>query len=225
MGNTEKPNVKYVVKKNLPTFSKKPSKPLLSRGQVEKLKTVGGVLLGLVAVGGMLTLAAAAPNAVQLIGYLPGVKGKKKWRDVEDEITKAVYYLKKQQYIELTPAAGDYKIKITQRGREKIQKFNIKSVQVPSQGKWDGKWWVTIADVPINERSKADYLRQKFRDLGFYPLQKTVWVYPYDPRDQVDFISAYYKLDKFLTFFEADLLDPEDENDLLKFFKQNKILK
>ena len=53
--------------------------------------------------------------------------------------------------------------------------------------RWDGKWRVLIFDIPEKMREKRDFLRKELVDFGFYPLQKSVWLYPYDlPKDFFD---------------------------------------
>lgn len=53
--------------------------------------------------------------------------------------------------------------------------------------KWDGRWRILIFDIPEKIRWKRDLLRKELRDFWFYPLQKSVWVYPYPlPADFFD---------------------------------------
>lgn len=217
----KKIKIKYVVSKRLPG---KPAQPLFSKEQVQKFKTVGGVVLGVMAVLGTVSLAIVAPNAVQLLGYLPGVKKNKHKFTAEQEIVKAVYYLKSRGYIKIVRSEQDFAIKITQKGRKKVLKLDFNRIEVPRPAQWDKKWWLTIADVPVEERQQANSIRLKFRDLGFYPLQRTVWAYPFDPRDQVDFVSSYYRLDKYLTVMRVDVLDESDRMELEQFFKKEKVI-
>ncbi len=219
----KKISIKYVVKKHLPE-KKSNTPPLFTPEEVAKLKTAGSVVLGIVVAAGALTIAAMAPNALQLIKFLPGLNKRNKRYSESEEIAKAVYYLRDRGYVELLPRGNDYEIRVTKKGHKRILKFDLQKLEVPRPEKWDGKWWIIIADVPINERVHAGYLRDKFKAMCFFPLQKTVWVYPYDPRDQVDFVSSYFSLERFLTILRADKLDPEDEKELTSFFKEHSIL-
>ena len=49
-------------------------------------------------------------------------------------------------------------------------------------------------DVWTGRRNVRDALRQLIKRLGFVQLQKSIWVYPYDCRDEVIFIRSYFRL-------------------------------
>ena len=133
-------------------------------------------------------------------------------------------YLKRKGYVELIPEGEDFKMKITQKGRKKIQKMNFGNLQINITKPWNGRWWVIVSDVPKEFRRRADYLRAKFKEMKFYPLQRTVWVFPFDPRDEVDFVAAYYHLDRYVTAMEVVTLDPSDKKLLRGYFRERGIL-
>lgn len=60
-----------------------------------------------------------------------------------------------------------------------------------------------------------DKLRRKVKDLSFYLLQRTIWTYPFNPRKEIAFITAYYDIDKFITILFTKYIDHQDET-LLK---------
>lgn len=202
----------------------------LSRRQIERLKSISQILLAAVAVAGIVAVTVAAPNILQLLKYTKW--GRKKFfqkgknRGQEIKISQACYYLKRQGYIELVPQGHDIVMKITEKGRKKIRRMNFENLAVPAAKNWNGHWWLVLADIPSRlYRSRADLLRKKIRELGFYPLQRTVWVYPFDPQNEVNFISCHYNVDRFLTTVEAVSLEPEDNEKLIAFYKKRGILK
>src|SRR3989344_2297817 len=65
-------------------------------------------------------------------------------------------------------------------------------LELAKKWRWDGKWRILIFDVPEKIRGKRDFLRRELIDFGFYPLQKSVWVYPYNlPEDFFDIFNEF----------------------------------
>lgn len=44
---------------------------------------------------------------------------------------------------------------------------------------WDGGWRIVFFDIPEKKRKYRDYLRKIIKLIGFYELQRSIWVYPY----------------------------------------------
>jgi DNA-binding transcriptional regulator PaaX len=85
---------------------------------------------------------------------------------------------------------------------------------------WNRHWWVVLADIPSKDfRVQADMFRKKLKNMEFYPLQRTVWIHPFDPRDEIDFVSVHYGIERFVTVLEATTLHADDRERLEKYFK------
>lgn len=202
----------------------------LTESQIEKIKNISEIVLAVSAIAGAVMLMAVAPNCFQLLDKVPWFKKTYRSRDTkrkdqQRKVVKSIYYLKSRGYIELVPKGEDFQMTLTQKGRKKIQKMQFKNLRIyHHQGKWNGHWWIVIADVPKDLRHREDYLRTKLKEMKFYPLQRTVWVYPFDPRDEVDFVSAYYRIDRFVTMMEVIHIDPADEEIVKAFFQSAGIL-
>ncbi len=201
----------------------------LSEKQIKRLKTASEIIFALAAAAGAITLAALAPNVVQLLGRLPGqsrfIKSREQKARYGKQILKSMYYLKSRGDIELIPDGKDFILKITQRGRKKIKRLNFETLTIKRPEFWNHKWWLVLADIPsVPYRKHADFFRNKLKSLGFYPLQRTVWVFPFDPRDQIDFVAAFYNLEKFVTTMEINKMEPEDERVVFNYFKDKAVL-
>ncbi|MDP3740837.1 MAG: hypothetical protein Q8R08_00740, partial [bacterium] len=179
------------------------SKFKLTERQIETAKTVSGVILAVLLGAGIIALTAVAPNIFVALDKIFGsTSGGNRWSKSprnKTKVTKAIYYLKSQGNIKLTRKGDDFLVEITQKGRKKTRKFQFDGLELERQKKWDHRWWMVIADVPLKYRRNADLFREKLKELGFYRLQKTVWFYPFDMRDEIDFVSAYYHLSNFVS--------------------------
>lgn len=216
-----KPRIGTIIKSATPK-DKRPRFHLTEK-QLERMSSVSEVVLAIVSTSAIL-LTAIAPNILDLInrpswGKRTYRNPRTKYQEQTRRVTKSFYYLKAKGYVELKRQGIDFLVKITQKGRKKIQQMQFATLKVRKPSKRDGYWWVVIADVPNENRRRADLFRNKIKSMGFYPLQRTVWVYPHDPRDEVDFVSAYYGIQHYVTTMRADVLDPEDEKALKGHFR------
>ena len=74
---------------------------------------------------------------------------------------------------------------------------------------WDGKWRLVVFDIPEKLRKGRDALRAKIKELGFYELQKSVFVFPYECRDEIDFIVEFFGLRKYVRYGVLEFIDNE----------------
>jgi hypothetical protein len=133
-------------------------------------------LLSAVAVSGLLLVAAAAPNVLQLIGKLPGSKYKFNYR-----MKTVAGRLAQRGLVKFIDRNGKKYIEITPKGnRELLRAQEENSLRERSKKRWDKRWRMVVFDIPEKYRGTRDKLRVTLRSLGFVQLQASVWVYPYD---------------------------------------------
>ena len=72
---------------------------------------------------------------------------------------------------------------------------------------WDGRWRLVIFDVPEKLRKGRDALREKLKDLGFYELQKSVFIFPYECKNEIDFLIEFFHLRKFVRYGILEKID------------------
>ena len=66
-----------------------------------------------------------------------------------------------------------------------------------------------ISDSPDKKRRVRDRIRDLFKLAGLYPLQESVWVYPYDCEDIIALLKTEFGVGKNLLY----LIVEELEND------------
>lgn len=190
-----------------------------SQADLEKLKSLGMVALAIIGTLGVVAVAAAAPNIFKAVRAIPRFKRQlRKTNSPKKNIARTFYYLKRQNYVRLVKRGGDYLVEITEKGKKRLEKMNFNKLKIPHRKIWDGNWWLVLADIPKDFRYQADLLRQKVKDMNFYLLQRTAWFYPFDPRGEIAFVSAYYGIDRFVTVLKASWIDPQDEMILKQYF-------
>ena len=96
---------------------------------------------------------------------------------------------------------------LTENGKEKILIYDLDNIKLQQQDKWDGLWRIVIFDVPERFKKGRNALSSKLKQLGLYPLQKSVFIYPYECKDEVDFIVEFFRLKPYVRFILAKETD------------------
>lgn len=147
---------------------------------------------------GMFAVAASSPYFIRRVFpiLLKHAAHKLKTRKGgEKKFYNAFYYLKKKGMVETSYKGKQLYISLTEKGKELAQKYQIDDLKIKRPDKWDKKWRILIFDVPHEDRLKREALRGKLKELGFYKLQKSVWVYPYEFKDEVEILRNFFGFD------------------------------
>ncbi len=167
-------------------------------------------------IGGAFLIAAQSPHFwikvyENLLTGKPILGEKKKIRDT-------FYYLKRRGMIRIEKRNKQIYISLTKKGEKRAGKYQINSLSIKSPRKWDKKWRVVIFDIPENTRIKREAFRGKLKELNFYPLQKSVWAYPYSCQKEIKLLREFFNLSKEnLKFLEVAKIEG-DEN-LRRYFE------
>lgn len=95
---------------------------------------------------------------------------------------------------------------LTEKGKMRVLTYDFYNMNI-KQKIWDGKWRAVIFDIPEKFRWGRDALRKKLRELGFCEFQKSVFVFPYDCKDEIDFIIEFFKMRKYVRYGVFDYVD------------------
>ena len=74
--------------------------------------------------------------------------------------------------------------------------LQIDALKINRPKKWDGKYRIIIFDIAQLKKFYREALRGKLKELGFYPLQKSVWIHPFDCRDEIEVLREFFGLDQ-----------------------------
>lgn len=130
------------------------------------------------------------------------------WRKIEKrkrkrQFAQFINYLKKQGYIEIADLKTKRGILLTPKGKRKALrvKYSLGEKENFLQKRKDNKMIMVIFDIPEKLRKYRDNFRIFLYSLGFQPLQKSVWISPYDVMDRLREIIRVLNLDKFIKIF------------------------
>jgi DNA-binding transcriptional regulator PaaX len=135
---------------------------------------------------------------------------KKQNRHKQYQIRKTFEQLRRERLIGTTEINGQTKMVLSENGKKRTIKYELESMTIPKPNKWDKKWRLVIFDVPEKFHKARRALRIKLNELGFYPLQKSVWLYPYGCRNEIDFITEFFQISPYVRIIEAVNFDGDN---------------
>lgn len=106
---------------------------------------------------------------------------------------------------------------ITETGERMLRRFQISDYKLKRPKKWDRKWRIIIFDIPERKRLSRDRIRSVFQTAGFYRLQNSVWVYPFDCEDTIGLLKTDFGVGKDVLYVIADEI--ENDKHLRNHFK------
>jgi DNA-binding transcriptional regulator PaaX len=106
--------------------------------------------------------------------------------------------IEKKKLIRIIQKNGEDFLEITNLGEKELWRYNIEELEIKKPKIWDGKWRMVIFDIPEKFRDGRVALSQKLKEMGFYRLQKSVFVYPYECENEIDFIREFFDVKKFV---------------------------
>lgn len=165
------------------------------------------IVAGCAVTGIALAVFVAAPGlslaAKPLIEYLRD-RDKREWRREQQRLKEAIGRLQRRRLVKLINRGGETYIFITKEGKSFLRKFDIQNISIAKPEKWDGKWRIVLFDIPEKHRRGRNALREKLSSLGFYPLQKSALLFPYECQDEVDFIVNFFVLSRYVQYVVCD---------------------
>jgi len=162
------------------------------------------IILNLLLLGGVITVAAIAPNAVQMFGPL-----------FQRNATRDRYYVKtaigrlvnRGLIIFKENKRGKKYLAITDKGRRELLKYQLGELVIKKPQHWNGQWQVIVFDIKELRRGDRDCLRLKLTQLGFVRLQNSVWVHPYDCEESIVLLKSYFGFGKDLLYLSVDRIE------------------
>jgi len=147
-------------------------------------------LLGAVAIGVVVVIAAAAPNAAQLLRFFPGYK---KGARFNYQYKSALSKLAAKGFVIFVEDRGRKFARLTDAGQHLLAIEQART-GLKKKRRWDRRWRVVIFDIPERRRASRTRLRLFMQECGFVRLQDSVWVYPYDCEDLMALAKTEFRI-------------------------------
>lgn len=105
---------------------------------------------------------------------------------------------------------GTTTIILTDKGRLKELTYNIETIAINTPKSWDGKWRVIIYDITKFKKREADMLRRVLTKLNMYRLQKSVYLYPYPCKKELEFLRYYFGVQEGVMYLTVSGIEQDE---------------
>jgi len=170
--------------------------------QIRRRGYLRDAVLATVGVTGLLLVAMAAPNTLQLLGRTS--IGKR----FKDRTRSTLSRLATDGLIRFEERGGKKFARLTEKGRQALALEQQKRIlQEGRKKRWDRRYRIVIFDIAERKRAIRIRLRIIMQSTGFVRLQNSVWVYPYDCEDFIALLKADLQIGKEVLYIIAEKIE------------------
>ena len=166
-------------------------------GKIEK------AVLATLVVGGMLSVAAVAPNVFSAIPR----SRVQRLPNYRQGIEKAITRLARKGLIVFEDTSGGKRIRITEQGKQIVARISADSLRIKKPRRWDKKWRIVIFDIPETRSRTRKKLRMTLETIGFLKLQHSVWIYPFECEELIALLKVDFRIGKDVLYIIADCVE------------------
>ena len=161
-------------------------------------------ILGTLATAGLVSMAVLAPNSLQLLK--PLLKYNKK-KNHSYTISRSITSLLEQGMIVIEMTEKGKFVRLTEKGKTKLELFLASEKQIPLNKKWDGKWRVVIYDIKEYKKNTRNKLQMTLKSVGFKKLQNSIWIFPHPCETLITLLKADFHIGKEILYMVVEKLE------------------
>jgi CRISPR-associated endonuclease Cas2 len=137
----------------------------------------------------------------------------KEWEKINKiQLKESIRYFYKRKLIDFYEHKdGTVTIIATEEGKKRDMRNKVGHFEIGIPKDWDKKWRIVIFDIPEDKKIARDTLRRKIKKVGFLELQKSVWVYPYECANLINFMIEFYKIKDFVKYIVAEKINNDEK--------------
>lgn len=145
---------------------------------------------------GVISVAATSPYFLYNLAKFILKDKRFRYFTEEEKIKDAFSYLKRRGLIRIEKDGHDIIVVPTEKGKRRVDKYKLDDLKIIEPKVWDKLWRVVIFDIPDTQKIKRNAFRKKLKELGFYSLQKSVWLHPFKCDKEINFLREFFGLNK-----------------------------
>ena len=175
----------------------------------------------MIAAGMAIPAAFLMPNIPIALRPLLRALTKKCGLRKSEHFVRSIIYLKRGRLLSIAEKDGQQILTLSEEGEKRVLQFNLDKVVIKRPRKWDGYWRLVLFDIPEKHKLGREALRSKLKQLGFYQLQKSCFIHPFDCKSEITFISEIFEVAPYVNFILVK--DLEGASQLAKSFNLVKL--
>ncbi len=181
---------------------------------VRRRTNIQHVVLHTIAATGVLSMALLAPNALQILQMFDG--GKTRRQHPKYLFATAFEKLLAKGLVTVERTGKGKYIRLTDSGKYKLAEMVAHNPDTRKHKRWDKRWRMVTYDIKEERKLARMELKGLLRDFGFYKLQNSVWIYPYDCEALVILLKAHFKLGHEVIYAVVEKI--ENDQRILDYF-------
>ncbi len=134
-------------------------------------------------------------------------------------LSRALKNLIEGGYAEVHSSGREDYVKITKKGKVKVNSLRLETGEALAPLTWDGLWRIIILDIGEDRKSEREALRYLLKKANFVCVKNTVWISPYPYEHLFTNIKKDLDLTTELMIIVTDKLDPETTKSFLEAMK------
>lgn len=121
----------------------------------------------------------------------------------KNSLQRTLYRFLKKRILEKYTTNGRKKIKFSRKGLEFL--FSHFPDFKKMNKKWDGRFRLVFYDLPNDRHNSRKRLREILKQLGFRPLQLSVWISPFRVKDELEEYLKNACLSEYVRILEISI--------------------
>lgn len=171
---------------------------------------IATIILDVLLAVGFITVALAAPNAVQIFKRFHPKNARERER-----IKQSLAKLERAGFIVRKNRMDGYFV-LTSKGEMRAKREKIENTRIARPKKWDGLWRLIMFDVPEEKRKERQAINFALKKIGCAQYQKSVFITPFPCEEEIDFVANCFGVRQYVRVILAQKV--EDDVALRKMF-------
>jgi DNA-binding transcriptional regulator PaaX len=104
---------------------------------------------------------------------------------------------------------GGEMVELSEKGLALVKILASEDIVLEKPTAWDGWWHLVCYDIPEIKKAEREYFQRKLKELEFKKIQNSLWVYPYDCKEEIAVFAESLGINYFVVYLNTNKLPQE----------------